>query len=77
MSQNQHDTEFRVGDYVWFLYEKKDEYPGIIKKIDKDEYWVEICLNRRKNKGNELELVRGKKHQLRPMLCKNKATVSK
>lgn len=71
MNRMHTDHEFSVGDYVWFMYDKEEEYPGFIKRIDKDEYEVEICLNKKKSEKNELELVRGKKHQLRPMLaCK-------
>lgn len=56
--------EFQRGDFVNFTYDTGDVYPGRIVDIDKDEYIVEICINKRKNSENELEIVRAKRHQL-------------
>jgi hypothetical protein len=56
--------EFQRGDFVNFTYDTGEVYPGRIIDIDKGEYIVEICTNKRKNSENELEIVRAKKHQL-------------
>jgi hypothetical protein len=56
--------QFAKGDFVWFTYETKEVYPGRIVDIVKDDYMVEICINKKKSSGNELEVVKGKKHQL-------------
>jgi acetolactate synthase small subunit len=54
----------RKGDFVWFTYETKEVYPGRIVDIEKDTYIVEICTNKKKSSGNELERVKGKREQL-------------
>ena len=60
-------AEFGVGEYVWFLHGKKQEYPGIIIGIEQDEFIVQICTNKKKSEGNDTDLIRGKKEQLRKM----------
>lgn len=57
--------DFAKGDFVWFTYDTKEDYPGRIVDIEKEDYVVEICLNKKKSMNNELERVKGKKHQLR------------
>jgi hypothetical protein len=59
---------YGIGDYVMFQYAKNQEYPGSIKGKEKDEFIVEICVNRKKSENNEIEIVRGKQGKLRPML---------
>jgi hypothetical protein len=58
--------QFRKGDFVWFTftYDEKEVYPGRIIDVEKDNYIVEICTNKKKSSGNDLEKVKGKKHQL-------------
>jgi hypothetical protein len=57
--------EFQRGDFVNFTDDTGEVYPGRIVDIDKkDEYIVEICVNKRKTLENELEIVRAKRNQL-------------
>lgn len=58
------EQKFTKGDFVWFTYDTKEVYPGRIVDIEKDDYIVEICINKKKSMNNELERVKGKKHQL-------------
>ncbi|WCK56984.1 hypothetical protein PP175_27730 (plasmid) [Aneurinibacillus sp. Ricciae_BoGa-3] len=60
--------EFKKGDFVWFTYDTKEVYPGRIAEIDGDDYTVEICTNKKKSSGNELERVKGKANQLKKRL---------
>ncbi|WCF11457.1 hypothetical protein NDS46_31360 (plasmid) [Paenibacillus thiaminolyticus] len=63
--------ELSIGDYVFYLCGKNQEYPGkIVEKISNDEYGLEICVNRKKSEGNEIEIVHAKRNKLRPMLIK-------
>ena len=57
--------DLRVGDFVSFIYDTKEVYPGRIVRIEGDEYVVEICTNKRKTAENEIELVRGKRDKIR------------
>ncbi|MFF2531426.1 hypothetical protein ACFVS2_21200 [Brevibacillus sp. NPDC058079] len=59
--------ELGVGDYVYFQYGKNQEYPGTIKSISNGVYKVEICTNKKKSEGNEVDIVEGTRDQLRPM----------
>lgn len=60
--------EFGVGDYVYFQYGKKQEYPAkIVAKKNINEYKVEVCLNKKKSEGNDVEVMDAKRNQLRSM----------
>lgn len=59
--------EFRIGDFVLFQYGKNNVFPGQIKEIEKDEYVIEICVNKKKSEENEVEIVRGRLDQIQPM----------
>lgn len=61
------DKQIGVGDYVYFQYSKKQEFPGKVIGKEKDEFLVEICTNKKKSEGNETETMRGTRSQLRPM----------
>lgn len=58
----------KTGDFIWFMYDTKEIYPGRVMRIEKDDYLVEICTNKRKSEGNEVEHVKGKRSQLRSMV---------
>ncbi|WPS85348.1 hypothetical protein SMD22_01590 (plasmid) [Brevibacillus halotolerans] len=60
-------NELIIGDYVYFQYGKKQEFPGIIKSISNGIYKVEICINKKKSEGNEVDIVECTRSQLRPM----------
>lgn len=55
---------FSVGEYIYFWYDKKEKYPGRIISIQNEVYTCEICTNKRKSAGNDLEIVRGSKDKL-------------
>lgn len=57
-----------VGDYVYFQYGKKQEYPAkVVEKQNADSYRVEVCLNKKKSEGNDVEVMDAKRSQLRHM----------
>lgn len=55
---------FHKGDFVIVTLETKEKYRGTIKEIQKDDYIIEICTNKRKSEANEVEFVTVKANRL-------------
>lgn len=53
------------GDFVWYTDDTKEVYPGRVIDTKKGVFIVEICLNKKKSSGNELDRVEAKEHQLK------------
>lgn len=57
-------AEYRNGDFVWYRYETDEVFPGRIIGFENGEYIIEICMNKRKSAGNDLEQIKAKPSQL-------------
>jgi len=55
---------FHKGDFVIVTLETKEKYRGTIKDIEKDNYTIEICTNKRKSEANETDTVTVKENRL-------------
>lgn len=51
------------GDFVMVTWDQ-EKFKGQIKDIVKDEYIIEICINKRKSEANELDVVRVKEKNI-------------
>lgn len=55
---------FQKGDFVIVELQTKEKFKGQIKDIEKDDYIIEICTNKRKSEANEIDTVRAKAEKL-------------
>lgn len=50
-------NELRVGDYVDYMYSDRVSYRGFVREIYDETIILEICLTKKINEDNVLELV--------------------
>lgn len=55
---------FQKGDFVIVTIDTKEKFKGQVKDIEKNEYIIEICTNKRKSEANELDMVRAREEDL-------------
>lgn len=60
--------QYRVGDYVEYIYSKKTTYRGHVREVEDEFLTLDICLTRKINENNVIERIQVTAEDVRPLI---------